>query len=321
VTTRARGSRVLFDGHHASGVEYLNGDGQPRRVSARREVILSAGAYQSPQMLMLSGVGPAAHLQEHGIPVLHDLSGVGENLHDHIDYCAPFMSHSTELVGFSIVGLAHAMAEIGRYAFTGRGLLASNLGEAGGYLCTRPGLDAPDIQYHFITSLLEDHLRKLRWGHGFSIHTNVCRPKSRGSLRLRSGDPRAKPVIDLGFFQDPDDIECLLAGFKLIRRVVETTPLREYVLKDLCTDGIESDEEVKAVLREKAETGYHPVGSCRMGDDTGAVVDSRLRVNGLAGLRVVDASVMPAIPGANTNAPTIMIAEKASDMIRADANG
>ncbi len=320
IVTGARASRVVFDGRHVSGVEYLNGGGQARRVDARREVILSAGAYQSPQILMLSGVGPSQHLQSHAIKVIHDLPGVGQNLHDHIDYCAPFTSRSTDLVGFSVSGLAHAMGEMVRYAFTRRGLFASNLAEAGGYLSTKPGLVAPDIQYHFITSLLEDHLRKIRWGHGFSIHTNVCRPKSRGSLRLRSADPRAAPMIDLGFFQDAEDIETLLAGFKLIRRVVEASPLRDYVLEDLYTNGIDSDDELKAVLRNKGETGYHPVGSCSMGETADAVVDSRLRVHGLKGLRVVDASVMPAIPGANTNAPTIMIAEKASDMIKADAH-
>jgi choline dehydrogenase-like flavoprotein len=290
-----------------------------RALKATREVILSAGALQSPQLLMLSGLGPARHLAAHGVEIVHDLPGVGANLHDHIDYCAPFLSSSKELTGFSALGLVQGVGEILRYGATRTGLLASNLAEAGGYLSTRPDLPAPDVQYHFITSLLEDHLRKLRWGHGFSIHTNVCRPKSRGSVRLKSGDPMDPPSIDFGFLADEEDLETLLAGFKLIRRVTETAPLQRYVLKDLYTENVHDDEALRSVLRDKAETGYHAVGSCRMGEGPQSVVDSQLRVRGVEGLRVVDASVMPAIPAANTNAPTIMIAEKASDLIRGSA--
>jgi choline dehydrogenase-like flavoprotein len=315
VVTGAHATRIVLNGGRATGVEYRRGD-RALHVDARREVILSAGAYQSPQLLMLSGIGPAEALRRHGIEVLKDLSGVGANLQDHIDYCGAFRSKSKDLIGVSAAGAPRMIGDVVRYLTSRRGMLASNVGEAGGFLRTDPGLSTPDVQYHFITSLLDDHLRRWHWGHGFSIHTCVLRPKSRGRVDLRSRDPFAAPLIDPNFFGEAEDFEVLFAGVKLIRRVVETEPLKAFVSGELYACDPRDDDQLRALVRAKSDTAYHPVGTCRMGDGPGAVVDSKLRVHGVAGLRVVDASIMPTLVAGNTNAPTIMIAEKASDLIR-----
>lgn len=195
-------------------------------------------------------------------------------------------------------------------------MVTSNFAEAGGFLKTRPDLPAPDIQLHFVVSLVDDHARKLHLGHGFSCHVCLLRPRSAGTLTLASADPLDAPLIDPAFLMDPQDVEDMVAGYKLTRRLLEAPALAGWVKKDVVTKAVRTDDDIRAILRRRVDTVYHPIGTCRMGTDAGAVVDPELRVRGVAGLRVVDASVMPTLIGGNTNAPTIMIAEKAVDMMR-----
>jgi choline dehydrogenase-like flavoprotein len=318
IITGAHATRVMIEKRLARGVEYRRG-GRLHSVIARREVIVSAGALQSPQLLMLSGIGPGRELQDAGITVQRDMPGVGRNLQDHIDLCASYRSRSTDLIGFSIPGIARLAIDAVRYITAGRGVLASNVAEAGGFWRSRETLSEPDLQFHFIGAMLDDHMRKMHWGHGFSIHVNVCRPKSRGYVGLASSDPMADPLIDMNFFQHEDDLETLVRGYKLIQRMVQTKPLKHFVAGPLRRDEPRTDEEIRRYLRSYSDDAYHPVGTCKMGNDEQAVVDDQLRVHGIERLRVVDASIMPTLVAGNTNAPTIMIAEKASDLIRGRA--
>ena len=314
VETGVMVTRVLFEGRRAVGIECLQG-GVKRTFKARREVILAAGALQSPQILMLSGVGPAEHLQAHGIAVKHALPGVGRNLQDHPDFIFGYTAPSLDLVAFTPRGGLRIAREGLRYRRERRGMLSSNYAEGGGFLKTEPGLVAPDVQLHFVVALVDDHARRLHFKHGYSCHVCLLRPKSRGQLTLASADPLAAPLIDPAFLQHPDDIETLVKGFKLTRRLMDAPVLAQLRERDMFTAGVETDEQIREVLRRRCDTVYHPVGTCRMGIDELAVVDPELRVRGLQGLRVVDASIMPTLIGGNTNAPTIAIAEKAVDLL------
>jgi choline dehydrogenase-like flavoprotein len=314
----ARVLRILVENGRAVGVEIRQG-GEVKTFRARREVIVSAGALQSPQILLLSGIGDAAQLKAHGIAVVHHLPGVGADLQDHPDFIFGYQADSLDLIGISAAGSLRFIKEILRYRRERRGLVASNFAEAGGFLKTRPDLPAPDIQIHFIVAMVDDHARKLRMGHGFSAHLCLLRPQSRGSVTLASADPTAAPLIDPAFLTHPQDIEDMVAGFKATRRIMDAPALKSVRGRDLFTQGVETDDDIRAILRARVDTVYHPVGTCRMGVDDRAVVDPRLRVRGIAGLRVVDASIMPTLIGGNTNAPSIMIGEKAADMIREDA--
>ncbi len=314
--TGARTTRILFEGGRAVGVEYRQG-GETKVARARREVIVSAGALQSPQILLLSGIGPGAELARLGIPVVADRSAVGQNLQDHPDFIFGYKTKNRDFVGVSAAGSARMIREWGRYKRERAGLLASNYAEAGGFLKTRPDLPAPDIQLHFVIGIVDDHARKLHPGHGYGCHVCVLRPKSRGSVALASPDPMAAPLIDPNFLDHPDDVATMVEGFKLTRRIMDAPPLAAQATRDLFTAGIDTDQQIVDLLRRKVDTVYHPVGSCRMGADEASVVDPQLRVRGVEGLRVVDASIMPTLIGGNTNAPSIMIGEKAADMIRA----
>ena len=318
VITGAHATRILFEGKRAVGVEYRH-DNELKQIGAGREVILSSGAFQSPQLLMLSGVGDATLLAKHGVASVHHLPGVGQNLQDHPDFVFGFTSEAPYFTGLSFGGIARIIKGIAQYRKERRGPMTSNVAECGGFLKTRPDLDLPDIQLHFCMAMVADHGRKLRWGTGFSCHVCVLRPKSRGSVWLQSADPSAAPAIDPNFFGEESDLDTMVAGFKTTRRLLEAPALKALQKTDAVTAGVETDAQIRDVLRNHVDTVYHPVGTCKMGvNDPLAVVDPALRVYGLAGLRVVDASIMPTLIGGNTNAPAIMIGEKAADMIKAE---
>jgi choline dehydrogenase-like flavoprotein len=315
VVTGATTRRILFKDGRAATAEYQRGD-KPERVTAAHEIIVSCGALQTPQLLMLSGIGDAAHLSERGIGVVQNLPGVGKNLQDHVDYVFVYQSKHPDLFGTSLGGARRLLKEIGLYRKSRLGMVTSNFAEAGGFLKTDSDKSVPDIQLHFVVGMVDDHSRKKRLGHGFSCHVCLLRPKSRGSIQLKSKDPAAPPLIDPNFYDDPDDLETMVAGFKITRRIMEASPLKQHSVRDFYTEHLRSDDEIKAELRNRSDTIYHPVGTCRMGNDDGAVVDAQLRVRGVQDLRIVDASVMPTLIGGNTNAACIMIGEKAADLIR-----
>jgi len=318
VETHAHATRILFEGKRAIGVEYRQGK-QTKQIRARREVILSSGAFQSPQLLMLSGVGDGAALAKHGIATTHHLPGVGQNLQDHPDFVFGFTSDAPHFAGLSLSGIARIFKGIAQYRRERRGPMTSNVAECGGFLKTRADLHMPDIQLHFCMAMVADHGRKPRWGTGFSCHVCVLRPKSRGSVWLQSADPHSAPAIDPNFLGEAADLETMVAGFKMTKRLLDAPALKALQKSDEVTAGVETDDDIRKILRQNVDTIYHPVGTCRMGvNDSSAVVDPKLRVYGLEALRVVDASIMPALIGGNTNAPTIMIGEKAADMIKAE---
>jgi choline dehydrogenase-like flavoprotein len=319
VVTGARATRIVLDGRRAVGVELLR-SGRARQVwRARREVIVCAGALQSPQLLLLSGIGPGADLQRLGIEVRHDLPAVGAHLHDHIDAVQVVdVPGAHDLFGVSAAGAWHALRDAGTWWRHRDGPLTTNFAEAGAFLRSDPAESTPDLQLHFVVGKLIDHGRRLTLGHGYSCHVCLLRPRSRGSVSLADADWRTPPRIDPNFLTERDDVERLVRGFKAMRRVLSQPALTALGGRELAASAdARSDAEIEAFLRTHADTIYHPVGSCRMGPDPRRdVVDAALRVHGIDGLRVVDASVMPRIVSGNTNAPVIMIAEKAADTIR-----
>jgi choline dehydrogenase-like flavoprotein len=321
VITAAQAMRVLLDGRRATGVQYRRDDGSVAIVSARREVLLSAGALQSPQLLMLSGIGPGAHLREHGIAVVHDLRGVGGALHDHPDVVQGFDApRLTDTFGLSLPGAMRLLRGVLEWQRARTGVLTTNFAEAGGFVRSRPQETVPDLQLHFVIGKLVDHGRKTVFGHGYSCHVCLLRPKSRGSVRLASADPMAAPAVDPNFLAEREDVEAMVRGFRLMRDILAQPALARFGAREFATSAqARTDAEIEAFLRGYVDTIYHPVGSCRMGPGEDDVVDASLRVHGIQGLRVVDASIMPRIVGGNTNAPTIMIGEKAADLIRAAA--
>jgi choline dehydrogenase-like flavoprotein len=317
-----RVQRISIENARATGVVCgRKPGGETTAIAARRGVILAAGAFQSPQILMLSGVGPGAEVKRHGIAVVRDLPGVGRNLQDHLDFTLLYRASSPSLFGFTPKGLARLPGEIVRWRRERKGLLTTNFAESGGFLKTDPALSRPDIQLHFVVGLVEDHARKRHFATGYSLHTCVLRPKSRGCVGLADADPFSAPRIDPQFLSQPDDLGVLVKGVKLGRRIMGAPPFQAIRPEELYTKRVHDDADLIAQIRARADTIYHPIGTCRMGSacDPDAVVDPRLKVRGLERLHVVDASVMPTLVGGNTNAPTIMIAEKAVDMLRGTA--
>lgn len=316
VITRARAERIVFDGKRAVGVAYRQGK---RRavVRARREVLLAAGAFGSPQLLQLSGVGAPEDITPHGIEMVHPLPGVGRGLQDHLDFTLAWKTRDTGSFGIGLVGAAKLLRAGLRWWRDGTGLLASPYAEGAGFLKTAPEVARPDVQLHFVVAVVEDHARRLHLGYGYSCHVCVLRPKARGTVKIASSDPMADPLIDPQYLSDPDDLTRLIKGVKEARAILTTPPIAGYGTRELNGVGDNmSDADWAAHIRARADTIYHPVGTCKMGVDPDAVVDPALRVHGLEGLRVVDASVMPTLVSGNTNAPTVMIAEKAVDLIR-----
>ena len=318
VETDAFATRILLDGRRASGIEYRRGN-TVHTARARREIILSTGPVNGPQLLMLSGIGPAAHLREHGIAVVHDLPGIGGNLQDHLELyvqqeCVqPITLHSaTGLLQKALIGA--------RWVLFRSGLGATNHFEAGGFIRSRPGIRWPDIQYHFLPLAASYDMSDRVRCHGYQAHVGPMRSKSRGEVRLASADPLEPPTVRFDYLSHPDDCTEMRACVRLTRELFAQPAFDHYRGRELAPgEAVRSDGEIDAFVRETVQSAYHPCGTCRMGTDAMAVVDPELRVRGMDGLRVVDSSIMPSITTGNLNAPTIMIAEKAADTIRGRA--
>ena len=316
VRTRALASGLVFEGRRAVGVRYRRG-GTEFVARARREVVVAGGPVNSPQLLKLSGVGPAEELKVHGIPVVHHLPGVGENLQDHLELY--FQVASTQPITlYSSTGLL-ARGLIGaRWLLRRSGLGATNHFESCGFIRSRPGIRYPDIQYHFLPLAVSYDGRSLATEHGFQAHVGPMRSKSRGCIKLRSADPMDKPRLFFNYMSHPDDWTEMRACVRLTREIFAQPAFAPFRGREIQPgEGVTGDEAIDAFVRQKVESAYHPSGTCRMGDpsDPMTVVDPQTRVVGLDGLRVVDSSIMPSITTGNLNAPTIMIGEKASDHI------
>jgi choline dehydrogenase-like flavoprotein len=313
ILSRATVLRVTLDGRRATGVELRDRTGT-RTLRARREVILSAGAIASPQLLTLSGIGPGDELHRLGLPVILDAPGVGRNLQDHIDYGAHLRMRGPGLFGYGPGTALRALAAIPAFR-RGQGMLTSNVTEAGGFLRSAPGVPRPDLQLHFSTGIVDDHARRTHIETGVTLHVCVLRPESRGTVTLAAPDPALPPRIDPQFLTAAPDRELLRRGARIAHRILAAEPLARYGGRFVYGGPDPSDDDLDVLIRDHADTIYHPVGTCRMGADRNAVVDPALRVRGIDGLRVADASVMPTLVSGNTQAPSAMIGEKAADLI------
>jgi choline dehydrogenase len=302
---------VITDGR-ATGVTFL-ADGKEHTVTARKEVILCAGTINSPQILMTSGIGSKDHLKEHGIAVIHDLPGVGQNLQDH--FMMPVVYTCTQPVSLSQAG----SKEQAKLYAKGKGMLSSNIAEAGGFLKIDPQSPAPDLQFHFSPGyfILDGAANPTDGSDGFTIMPSLVQSKGTGTVKLASADPSIKPLIDHNIFQNEKDYDVLIAGVKIARKIIAASALDGFRGEEYLPGlAVQTDEDIKTYINKYIQTIYHPVGTCKMGSDNMAVVDYKLRVHGIGNLRIADASIMPTIINANTNAPSIMIGEKCADMIR-----
>lgn len=317
ILTHCEARRVLIAEGRATGVE-IRRNRQIECLTARREVVLSAGAFGSPKMLMLSGIGARDELAEHGIEVKHDLAGVGKNLQDHVDYILNYRNKKRDTIGLNPAGLAKLAGAALRWRKTGEGLFATPFAEGGAFFRTDPNLSRPDVQLHFVVAIVDDHNRKMHLPYGFSCHACVLRPHARGTVGLNSSDPGKAPRIDPAFLDDARDMHTMMAAARQMETIMQDPALAPWRgAKYYPHDG--SDAALEADIRQRADSIYHPVGTCKMGVDEMSVVDTQGRVHGVTGLRVADASIMPTLIGGNTNAPTIVIGEKIAESLRADA--
>ena len=321
VETEALATRILFEGTRAVGVEYRQA-GRMHSVRAACEVILAGGAFNSPQLLQLSGVGPRSLLQQHGIPVVLDSAGVGEGLQDHL-YVRTFWRCTQAItLNDDMLSLWRKLGIGLNYFFRRRGPLTISAGLAAAFTRTRPDVARPDAQFYFINFSMQKRGGLLHPFSAFTCSLSQLRAESRGWVRIRSADPQEAPAIRYNYLSTENDRRMMVDGLKLLRRLVNTAPLSSYVAKEESPgEAVSSDADWLAYCRESGETVFHPTSTCRMGEDEGAVVDARLRVRGLAGLRVIDASVMPAVVSGNTNAATIAIAEKGADLVLEGESG
>jgi choline dehydrogenase-like flavoprotein len=313
LVTGAQALGLMLERGRAAGVRYRARRGGEKLARAGSEVVLTAGALASPQLLMLSGIGPAQQLREHGIPVKLDLPGVGANLQDH-----PYLTSVWDVPGGGSLADAERPRAVLEYLLRRSGPLSSSVAEAFAFVRSRRGLAQPDLQFHFAPAYFVNHGFDEYDGHAVTLGPVLVAPRSRGWVRLRSADPGAKPRILTNTLAEPEDVAALVAGTRVAAEIAATEPFATTLgRRMLPAEGVDTDGDLAADLRRRVDLLYHPVGTCRMGSGEDAVVDPELRVRGIEGLRVVDASVMPTITSGNTNAPTIMIAERAADLIRA----
>ena len=318
VKTGVKVKRILFEGTRAVGVEIWSAKDGNETVRSDQEILVTSGAIGTPKLMMLSGVGPAAHLNAHGVPVVHDLPGVGENLNDHfgIDIVAELRDHEG-LDKYKKTHLA-ALAGLQYYLFR-TGPVTSNVVEGGAFWYADKTADVPDLQFHFLAGAgAEEGVPTVSPGaSGITLNSYTLRPKSRGTVRLRSADPNDLPIVDPNFLAEPDDLKTSAEGVRISREIFRQPSLKKYIRRMvLPTDDVRTEADFMDYARQYGRTSYHPTCTCKMGVDEMAVVDPQLRVRGLDGIRICDSSVMPSLVGSNTNAPTIMIAEKAADLVR-----
>lgn len=312
-------TKVLIEDGKAVGVAYRREDAD-HEVRANAEVLLCGGAVNSPQILQLSGIGSGAELQQFGIDVIADRAEVGQNMQDHLDVSVVARTKTALGFAFTLKGAWMGIKAQLEYKFKRSGMMSSNFAEAGAFVKSTPEKELPDLQYHFLPVVSDQHGQNRIKAHGVTLHCCDLRPKSRGRIGLKSPNPAADPLIDPNYLDHPDDLVTLMRGVKIGRNMITAPPLGQHIEAEIFPGAdIQDDEALEAFVRRKAETIYHPVSTCRMGSDDAAVVDTDCRVRGVDGLRVVDASVFPSLIGGNTNAPTIMIAEKISDVLRGRA--
>jgi choline dehydrogenase-like flavoprotein len=310
VTAAAQVERVIIEHGRATGVRSADG----KFFAACAEVVLSAGAFGTPQLLMMSGIGPADHLRSLGIDVVHDSPGVGGNLQDHLDFTICRKVNDHRLLGMVPSMIPQVIGAIGAYK-NGTGMLTSNVAEGGGFVRTRKDLDRPDIQLHLCIGIVDNHNRNLHLTRGLCVHACVLRPESRGVVRLASNDIRKAPLIDPGFLSHPGDMDTLVAGVRIAQNILAAPAMARYAGKTLHDADTKDENLLRQRIREHADTIYHPVGTCRMGSDAGAPIDPQLRVRGVSHLRVADASIMPTLISGNTQAPSAMIGERAAEFL------